>query len=265
MNYDKSLESIYDMAVGKFQQLFPTHKKNAATIYGNMQEVHVEYLKEELFHNNIFFTHVFEDEYPSLLKEIYDPPWILYGKGDQTILDHFQRLSVVGTRHPSAFIKHEMNVILSPIINKPLTIVSGMALGIDAMAHELTIRNQGKTIAVLAYGLNHLYPKSLNRLKDVMQQSQLVLTEYPPYVRPQRWHFPERNRIISGLSQATLVVEAKEKSGSLITSDCALQQNRDVFALPGRISQQQSIGTNRLIQQGAKIILNSDDILEEYP
>lgn len=264
MNYDRSLESIYYMSSGKFQQLFPKSQKKAATIFSHMQDVHVEYLKEELINQNIFFFHVFEDEYPSLLKEIFDPPWILYGKGDRTILNHSQRLSVVGTRHPSEFIKHEMDLILTPVIDKPLVIVSGMALGVDAMAHELTILNQGKTIAVLAYGLNHLYPKSLSRLKDVLQQSQLILTEYPPYVRPQRWHFPERNRIISGLSQATLVAEAKEKSGSLITSDCALQQDRDVFALPGRISHLQSAGTNRLIQQGAKIILNPDDILEEY-
>lgn len=252
------------MSVGEFQQLFPKATKKAAIIFGHMQDVHVEYLKEELLTHHIFFIHIFEDEYPSLLKEIYDPPWILYGKGNKDMLKHNQRLSVVGTRHPSEYIKHEIDLILSPVIKKPITIVSGMALGVDAMAHHLTIQQQGKTLAVLAYGLNHLYPKSLNVLKETLQTTQLLLTEYPPYVRPQRWHFPERNRIISGLSQATLVVEAKERSGSLITSDCALEQDRDVFAMPGRISHPQSAGTNRLIQQGAKLILNFEDILEEY-
>ncbi len=252
------------MGVGEFQQLFPRSAKKAATIYSHMQQVNVDYLKEEFFQQNISYFHVFDDQYPTLLKEIYDPPWILYVKGDLTILHPPQRLGVVGTRHPSEWIKKEMETILSPVINKPITIVSGMALGIDTLAHELSLYSKGKTIAVLAYGLNHLYPNSLKDLKHLLEQTQLVLTEYPPYVKPQKWNFPERNRIISGLAQATLIVEARERSGSLITSDCALQQNRDVFAIPGRISQAESAGTNRLIQQGAKIILTSEDILDEY-
>ncbi|WP_416150962.1 DNA-processing protein DprA [Salipaludibacillus sp. HK11] len=264
LQYDQSLTSIYELSSDNFRQFFPRSHKKAATIFESIQTVHIDYLKAEFINEEIFYFNVFEEGYPSLLKEIYDPPWILYYKGNRSILNNPHRLAVVGTRHPSEFLKVEMDPLLIPIVNTPITVVSGMAMGVDTMAHELSMNQSGETIAVLAYGLNQLYPLHLKELKDRLQQRQLVITEYPPYVRPQRWHFPERNRIISGLSQATLILEAKQKSGSLITGDCALQQNRDVFALPGRISNPQSEGTNRLIQQGAKLILSANDIIEEY-
>ncbi|PYZ93914.1 DNA-protecting protein DprA [Salipaludibacillus keqinensis] len=263
-DYDQSLETIYLLTPNQIKDLFPKNTNRALNIFRQMKDIHVDYLKHEFNEQKIDYLHVFDPHYPTLLKEIYDPPWLLYFRGDLNILNQPQRLSVVGTRHPSENAKKEMSSILSPILKKSYTVVSGMALGIDALAHELALEKRGKTIAVLGFGLNQVYPERLRNLKETLETQQLVMTEYPPYVRPQRWQFPERNRIISGLSHATFIIEAKEKSGSLITADCALEQNREVFALPGRISQLESAGTNRLIQQGAKMILKSDDIIVEY-
>lgn len=140
-------------------------------------------------------------------------------------------LSVVGTRHPSEHAWVEMKSILEPVIKKGITIVSGLALGIDRMAHELAVAHSGKTAAVLGYGLDHVYPAANKKIFTELKEKRLLISEYPPYIKPQKWHFPERNRIISGLSPAVFVVEAKERSGSLITAELAVRQNRDVLAV----------------------------------
>ncbi|MDQ0253725.1 DNA processing protein [Evansella vedderi] len=239
--------------------------KQSSQIIHSFQSVKIEKLKAYYEEKRIQYFTVFDKEYPSLLKSIYDPPWVLYYQGDKSLLKASNRfLSVVGTRHPSDYVYNELKDILSPVIESGLVIVSGLALGIDRMAHELAIEKMGKTIAVLGYGHDFVYPKSNETLFHYLKENQLVISEYPPFVRPQKWFFPQRNRIISGLSEATFVVEAKEKSGSLITSDLAIQQGRDVFALPGRISNVESKGTNQLIQEGAKMVLSPNDILEEY-
>ncbi|MCR6107083.1 DNA-protecting protein DprA [Salipaludibacillus agaradhaerens] len=263
--YDDSLNLFYKLPITDFVKLFPKRdQQRVKNIYHTLSEVRVDHLKLELDMKNIGYVTFFQSEYPTLLKEIYDPPWILYFKGNDRYLAAKYCLSVVGTRHPSTSAYDHMKQVLSPLASFPITIVSGMALGVDTISHELMIREKGYTIAVLAYGLDHLYPVVLRHLKEKLEKSQLIVSEYPPYVKPKRWQFPERNRIISGLSAATLVVEAAYKSGSLITSECALQQGRDVFAFPGRISDSVAEGTNRLIQQGAKLILSSEDIIEEY-
>ncbi|MBU9714567.1 DNA-processing protein DprA [Bacillus tamaricis] len=239
-------------------------KKQAETFKKLLDQVNCEKLLMEYDKRGIKFLTIFDNDYPPLLKAIFDPPYVLYFQGNKQLLNHPNYLSVVGTRHPSEYIKPELEQILLPIIKKNIVIVSGLALGIDKMAHELSIAHGGSTIAVLAYGLYSIYPKSNEELFHMIRQNHLLLTEYPPYIRPQKWQFPERNRLISGLSKATFVVEATEKSGSLITGDLALQQNREVFALPGRISNKESKGTNLLIQEGAKMILHPNDIMEEY-
>ena len=229
-----------------------------------VHSVDISMLKNDYSNKNIGYTTVFEEEYPYLLKRIYDPPWVLYYQGKKEYLNSSLALSVVGTRHPSGYVQSELKSILTPVIKRNILIISGLALGVDRMAHEITVGLKGRTIAVLGYGLDHIYPLGNKEIFNILKEEHLLLSEYPPYVKPQRWLFPERNRIISGLSQATFVVEAKEKSGSLITCDLALQQNRDVFALPGRVSHEESTGTNKLIQEGAKIILKANDIVEEY-
>ncbi|WP_353947707.1 DNA-processing protein DprA [Sporolactobacillus sp. Y61] len=199
--------------------------------------------------------------YPRLLKKIYDPPFLIYAKGRVDLLQEQHMLSVVGTRHPSHEVVPVMKCLLHPLIDRGWTIVSGMALGVDGIAHRLAMN--GKTIAVLGSGICCPYPRQHMPLFAGLCSKQLVLSEYPPFSPPARWRFPERNRIISGMSQGTLVIEAREKSGSLITADQALEQGREVFAVPGSILNDNSKGTHRLIQQGAKLVTETEDILEE--
>lgn len=206
---------------------------------------------------------VFEPEYPSLLREIYMPPWILYAKGDLSLLAKEHKLAVVGTRQATIYGKKAIDKIFPGLIEKQIVIVSGLAAGIDAYAHQKTIQLGGKTIGVIAGGFRHLYPKENSKLAWGMMENHLVLSEYPVHTRPERWHFPMRNRIIAGLSRATLVVEAKQRSGSLITANYAVQEGRDVLAVPGHILGSHSLGTNELIQQGAKLIISAQEILDE--
>ncbi|WP_071395350.1 DNA-processing protein DprA [Bacillus tuaregi] len=207
---------------------------------------------------------IFDDEYPMLLKETYKPPWVLYVKGDIDLLNSKRkRLAVVGSRQATAFGKKSIELLFPELIKQDTVIVSGLAAGIDAEAHQTAIRLGGKTIGVIAGGFEYIYPKQNERLAQEMMQTHLVISEYPPHTPPQKWHFPMRNRIIAGISQGTLVVEAKKRSGSLITADYALQEGRDVFAIPGHILTPYSFGTNHLIQQGAKLVITAQDILEE--
>jgi DNA processing protein len=213
--------------------------------------------------NEISVITIFDKEYPRALKEIYQPPWVLYAKGDISLLEKEPMLAVVGSRQATQYGKNAIRLIFPELIDHNLVIVSGLAKGIDALAHEQTIRLGGRTIAVIAGGLYHIYPKENIPLATNMMRSQLILSEYPPDTKPLRWHFPARNRIISGLSAGTLIIEAKRKSGSLITANYAVHEGREVFSLPGSIFNPCSGGTNELIQQGAKLVTNANDILEE--
>ncbi len=205
----------------------------------------------------------YDEEYPERLMHIYDAPWVIYCMGNLRLLNT-PSLSVVGTRHPSSHAESCMAHVLTPVVQYNITVVSGLARGVDTLAHRLALRHQSGTIAVLGSGFKHIYPKENIELATVIAKNGLLLTEYPPHRVAERTQFPERNRIISGLSKGTFVVEARKKSGSLITADQAIEQGRDVFCLPGRLTDLHSEGTNRLIQQGAKLILNSEDILCEY-
>jgi len=213
--------------------------------------------------NDIAVITIFDKEYPRFLKEIYQPPWALYAKGDLSLLAKEPKLAVVGSRQATPYGKNAIRQIFPELIDNGILIVSGLAMGIDALAHEETIKLGGSTIAVIAGGLYHIYPKENTSLAVNMMQTQLVLSEYPPDTKPLRWHFPARNRIISGLSIGTFIIEAKRKSGSLITANYAVNEGRDVFSLPGSIFNPCSGGTNDLIQQGAKLVTSAKDILEE--
>jgi DNA processing protein len=214
--------------------------------------------------NGIRVITIFDQEYPSLLKEIYQPPWALFVKGDLSLLKIDKKLAVVGSRQSTQYGKNAIRLIFPGLINKGILIVSGLAKGIDCYAHEYAIKNGGKTIAVIAGGFHHIYPKENLPLAIEMMTNQLIISEYPPDTKPLKWHFPARNRIISGLAIGTFIIEAKRKSGSLITANYAINEGRDVFALPGSIFNPFSFGTNDLIQQGAKLVTKAEDILEEY-
>ncbi|MHC0037181.1 DNA-processing protein DprA [Pseudoneobacillus sp. C159] len=213
--------------------------------------------------NGIEVITYFDEVYPSELKEIYQPPWCLFLKGDLSILAKTRKLAVVGARESSSYGKNVILHLLPPLLEKDFVIVSGLAKGIDTLAHQSTIELNGKTIAVIAGGFSYIYPSENQGLAKEIEKEHLILSEYPPYTRPARWHFPTRNRIISGLCEGTIVIEARRKSGSLITANLALQEGREVFSVPGSIFSSSSVGTNELIGQGAKLIMSGEDILAE--
>ncbi|MFD1444996.1 DNA-processing protein DprA [Thermoactinomyces vulgaris] len=204
----------------------------------------------------------FDPAYPSLLKEIAQPPWVLYIRGDSSLLAQ-KSLAVVGTRKPTPYGLRATRELVTPLAERGWTIVSGMANGIDGEAHRSALRVGGKTIAVLGTGVDVIYPKNHRRLYEQLVEHGAVISEMPPGTRPHPGVFPRRNRIISGLSYGTLVVEAAEKSGSLITAGFSMEQGREVFAVPGMMTSVQSQGTLKLIQDGAKCVRQPSDILEE--
>lgn len=204
-----------------------------------------------------------DKNYPPLLREIDDAPPVLYTYGTLTDADRFA-LAVVGTRNSTTYGRQVTERIVNELAKGQVTIVSGMALGIDTIAHTAALDAGGRTIAVLACGLDTIYPPTNRGLARRMVESGqgVLVTEYPLGIQPEGGNFPARNRIISGLSLGVLVVEAPEKSGALITADRALKQGREVFAVPGSILSSKSAGVNKLIQDGARPVMEVKDILE---
>lgn len=201
--------------------------------------------------------------YPALLKQIPAPPILLFCEGDVKLLSEPQ-LAIVGSRRPSPNGIELTHYFAKELVNAGLTITSGLALGIDAASHQAALAAEGKTIAVLGSGLNHIYPQQHDPLaKAIIENHGLLLSEFSPETPPKRYHFPQRNRIISGLSLGVLVVEAALRSGSLITARLAVDYGREVFALPGSLFHKLSHGCLYLIQQGAKLVTHLDDILIE--
>ena len=205
---------------------------------------------------------MYEDAlYPKRLKEIYLPPVVLFYKGR---LELFNRLSIgiVGARNHTPYSKEALEYLLPDILERKVSIISGLARGVDSLAHQLTLDLKGETIAVIGNGINICYPKENQSLYDAIGKKGLILSEYPLDSPPLKFHFPYRNRIIAGLSHGLCVIEAKLHSGSLITANIALSENRQVFALPGNITSEYSKGTNELITAGAFPIRNANDILD---
>ena len=202
-------------------------------------------------------------EFPKkLLQKEVCPPALLYYKGDLSLTET-NCISIVGTRACSSYGREVAERFARDLAAAGVTVVSGLATGIDAYAHAETLKNGGKTIAVLGGGFDHVTPSSNVKLSEEIEYSGLMITQYLPQWPPNKYTFPERNRLISGLSLGTIVIEASEKSGAIITADFALEQGREVFAVPGNITSTRSKGTNKLILQGARPALCVDDILTE--
>lgn len=208
-------------------------------------------------------TSIHDEEYPDLLKFIYNPPILLYIKGEILPEDN-RSLAVVGTRKPTAYGKMVVEIIVRELARAGFTIVSGLAYGIDKYAHQAALSAGGRTVAVFGTGLDTVYPSSHRRLAQEIIQSGALISEFPLRSKIEPWNFPTRNRIISGMSKGTLVIEGQKTSGAILTAKIALDQNRDVFAVPGNINSPQSDGPNMLIKQGAKPVATVEDILEEY-
>ncbi|AQS60569.1 DNA-processing protein DprA [Desulforamulus ferrireducens] len=224
----------------------------------------LEYDKLEQYLKNIDCQVItLEDEnYPAQLKNIYDPPLALFVRGALPSQDKIH-LALVGSRQASPYGLAVAESFASELAASGVVIVSGMARGIDSAAHRGALLAGGTTIAVLGCGPDVVYPKENHKLmKQIMEQG-AVITEFPPGTAPTAWHFPSRNRIISGLSQGVLVIEAAEKSGALITADFALEQGREVMAIPGNINNLKSAGTNKLIRQGAILVTSPAEVWEE--
>jgi DNA processing protein len=227
-------------------------------------QVEPDRLLENLNKEKIKILTIDDPAYPKLLKQIYDPPLLIYYRGQPEAFTDFT-LAVVGTRKFTTYGQQVTEKIVRELVANQLTIVSGLALGIDTLAHAAAVDAGGKTIAVLGSGLDQqsIFPSQNRYLADKIEaHGGLILTEYALGTPPLSHHFPRRNRLISGLSLGTLVIEAGEKSGAVITAMHALEQNRDVFAIPGNIYSPYSAGTNSLIKMGAKLIASAKDIIE---
>lgn len=201
-----------------------------------------------------------ERVYPKRLKEIYDAPVCIYIKGNKSILNK-SIIGIIGCRQASEYGRKAAKYFSYNLSKKGIVIVSGLAKGIDSFSHIGTIEANGKTIAVVGNGLDIVYPKENYYLeKRIIQKEGAIISEYPLGVEPEKMNFPARNRIISGISNGLIVIEAKRKSGTLITVDFALEQGRDVYVVPGNINSINSVGTNDLIKQGARLVTNYEEI-----
>ncbi len=217
---------------------------------------------ERLENQKIKCLDIANSAYPYLLKQIYNPPAILYYRGDISILGK-SSVAMVGSRKCTFYGKEVASKLASGLAANGINVVSGMALGIDTAAHQGVLDNNGLTVAVLGCSLDYCYPPRNRELMDLITTNGCVISEFPLGSAPLPQNFPQRNRIISGLSLGTVVVEATEKSGAMITANLALEQNREVLAVPGNIGSPYSRGCHRLIKEGAKLVENIDDIISE--
>ena len=216
---------------------------------------------EKLGYDVIIFG---DDNYPKTLSEIYDPPIVLYSKGTLPNVDEILSIAIVGTRSASRQGVRTAFTFGFELAKAGAIVVSGGALGVDCAAHRGVLQAQGVTVCVLGCGIDYNYLSSNAQMRNLITENGAVISEYPPKTPPIGRNFPMRNRIISGLSRGLIVIEAGEKSGSLITAKLALEHNRDVFSVPGEITNTYKSGTNALIKQGAKITTNISDVLDEY-
>ena len=268
----------YEKLIQKFgskQELFKAKKETIEKVNGIGEKLanfisnedikkdikrHLRFMEK----NKIDIISIEDEEYPDLLREIYNPPINLYIRGNKDILN-MPSIAIVGCRDATEYGKKNAQEFAYNLSKSGFNIVSGLARGIDSFAHFGALKADGKTTAVLGNGLDTIYPKENIKLaENILNNGGSIISEYPLGTKPDKMNFPARNRIISGICNGILVVEAKEKSGTTITLDFALEQGRDVFAIPGNIDSENSFGTNDIIKQGAKLVTNWEEIVEEY-
>jgi DNA processing protein len=239
-------------------------QETVSNFYLSKKQINPDQLLEQIAQENIKVVTVLDEHYPKLLKETYTPPALLYYRGALPHPTDFC-LAVVGTRKITQYGKQVTTDLVSNLAQNQITIISGLAIGVDGLAHQTALDNQGKTIAVLGGGIdkNTIYPAANRYLAEkIIGSGGAIISEYAPKTLPTKFNFPARNRIISGLSLGSLIIEADVNSGALITAQFALEQNREVFAVPGSIYSENSQGANKLLKQGAKLVTCAQDILE---
>lgn len=220
----------------------------------------IEQIMQLMRHYHIDCMAYCDADYPAKLRDIFAPPLLLYTRGDLTKALQNKCLAVVGTRKASSYGREMCRKILTPLCKDGLTIISGLALGIDTQAHHLALNNGAQTIAALAGGLESIYPPQNLQLAEKIVESGALISEYEPGSKPEKWNFPARNRIISALSDAVFVAEGPITSGAMLTAKAAIEQNRDVCALPGNINNHNAQGPNHLIKNGAALISDAEDL-----
>ena len=262
ITYFGNLKKAWEADPSEWTKALGGHASISEEFSKTREKLDIKKYDEQILSMGIEYTTIEDVHYPSLLKQIHDPPFILFYKG--LLKKHTLNIAIVGSRVCSNYGKEVTKYLSVRLAQKGINVVSGMARGIDSHAHLGALSAEGYTTAVLGSGLDVIYPPENKGMFNRIIQNGLVISEFSPGMPPEAANFPARNRIISGLSQGVIVVEAAAKSGSLITVDFALEQGRDVFAVPGNITSKNSKGTNNLIKQGAKIITDIDSVLEEY-
>ncbi|ARG96481.1 DNA-processing protein DprA [Legionella micdadei] len=260
LTYWPKLEEMFRLTSEQLQTAGLTPQLAESICQFDFSEVDVDLRWEEETNHHLLTWD--DPNYPLLLKEIHDPPPVLYLQGNASSL-HQASIAIVGSRKPSITGAETAKRFSFELALSQLTVISGLALGIDAQAHQGCIEANGLTIAILGTGIDCVYPRQHGQLAQKICEKGLLVSEFPLKVGPKAGHFPRRNRIISGLALATLVVEATIRSGSLITARLALEQNRDVLAIPGSIYNPQARGCHHLLQQGAKLVTSSQEVIEE--
>jgi DNA processing protein len=250
-------EKAYNITTEDLQK-FNLKRNTISNFIDNRAKINVEKEWQKLINGNVAMITPDEDEYPHLLKEIHKPPQILYVKG--SIPQNVPCVSCIGTRWPSDYGKMITPDIVTDLSLEGIVIVSGMARGIDSISHKTAIERGQNTIAILGTGIDIVFPPENAKLAKEIQNNGAIMSEFPLGTPPLQYHFPLRNRIIAGMSDATLVLEAKQKSGALITANLALEEGREVFAVPGPIYSKTSEGCNNLIKQGAHPVTSAQDI-----
>ncbi|HAZ29062.1 MAG TPA: DNA-protecting protein DprA [Candidatus Magasanikbacteria bacterium] len=260
-----TLDHLWDSSTKEMRARLPFEEQIKEEFIAWKNELQEETIESALKESQIDCVTIDDPSYPALLRQIYDPPLCLFVRG---MLDTFSRpIAVVGSRQHSPYGKKIAEDFVSVLVQHHCTIVSGLARGIDGIAHEAALHEHGKTTAVLGSGIDpeHIYPSQHCALADrIIDSGGVVLSEYPPGTEPTRYSFPKRNRIISGLSLGVVVIEAGKNSGALVTAQSALEQNREVFAIPQNITSPTSAGTNTLIQMGAHAVIAPQNILEAF-
>lgn len=262
MNYFGTPKEAWLAPDSEFNSLTGSRHNNVGKMLERRKNCDLSTVASYLNNNKVTVLFYTDNRYPGQLKNIYDPPPVLFLCGRADCL-HDTTVALVGARKATPYGLTVAENLARDLASAGVTVVSGMARGIDAAAHRGTLDAGGETIAVLGCGVDVVYPRENGRLMGSIMQNGAVISEFPPGSPPDAWHFPVRNRVISGLSKAVVVVEAAQRSGALITAHVALEQGRDVMAVPGNITSKLSRGPNELIKQGAAPVLGAGDIIEE--
>jgi len=258
-----SIEHAWTASPAEITEIEGITKKQLEAFVTQRQNINPEKELDYVYSNGIKILTFEDEEYPELLKQISNPPMTLFYKGDLSRCNFNRTLSVVGSRRASQSAKEILAKLLDDFYGTDICFVSGGALGIDTVAHESAIRNNLSTISVIGSGLNKIYPtQNKDLFKKIEDNNGIIMSEYWCEDEPLPWRFPIRNRIVSGLSNGTLIAEAALKSGALITANLCLEQNRELMCMPGSLSNPNTQGIYKLLKQGATLVTNIDDILE---